>query len=218
MKVAPPPWHLTGDGFIWLFKFPRAFVERHGCMADWQRRALHSTLGSVMLVDYHTTDVGPYFELLFIPGRFELGRARLFSISKIYVSTDESVWNGIANWGIPKERAEFARTTQADGSDCITASYAGRPFFAARLKSHGPRLPIRTSLLPVPLRVGQVLHGDLLITSPTAHGSVQRCAVSDLEVNADLFPDIAQVTPIAVVAVKRFAMTFPEPQVVTGFL
>lgn len=36
MKVAPAPWSLTGDGFIWLFKFPRDFIKRNGFMAGWR--------------------------------------------------------------------------------------------------------------------------------------------------------------------------------------
>jgi len=48
-------------------------------------------LGTVMLVDYNTSNAGPYGELHFIPGKFKHQNKRLNSISKIYVSTLASV-------------------------------------------------------------------------------------------------------------------------------
>ena len=211
IAVAAPPWSLTGDGFIWLFKFSRTFVEQNGFLAEWQRGALKHTLGAMMLVDYRETPVGPYRELLFIPGTFEFGRLRLFSISKIYVSTQASVHNGIENWGIPKELADFTRESQADGSDVMTASVNGQAFFSSKLAPFGPRLPVTSSLLPVPLRIGQQLRGDLLITQPSASGTARLCRAHDLRIDARLFPDVSQMQPLAVIAVNDFRMTFPEP-------
>jgi hypothetical protein len=239
MIVAPPPWHLIGDGFIWLFRFPRDFIARNGFLAGWQRARLKSTLGAVMLVDYRETNAGPYRELLFIPGQFELlpsrcagdaglqsgsagangrGRGRasyLFSISKIYVSTYDSVWNGIENWGIPKELAGFTRQTHNDGSETFSAMLDGHTFLSATLAPFGPRFPISSSL--VPLSVAQALRDDLLITHSTAKGSARLCRVRDLHVDAALFPDISRIKPIAVVAVKDFRMTFPVPEVERGY-
>jgi hypothetical protein len=212
----PPPWHLTGDGYIWLFKFPKDFIERNGFMTDWQRAALKHTLGAMMLVDYRETPVGPYRELLFIPGVFAVGAHALrraqdasplqFSISKIYVSTQVSVVNGIEHWGIPKERADFAYSTYA-GADTLTASINGTPFFSARLNPFGPRFPLTSSLLP--LRVIQDLRGQKLVTQPTAKGSARLCRVHDLHVAAAQFPDVSSIKPIAVIAVNNFQMTFP---------
>lgn len=215
-QVVPPPWSLSGDGTIWLFKFPREFVDRHGFMADWQRQALGATLGAVMLVDYRQTDVGPYFELLFMPGRLSLHGRGMFTISKIYVSTAASVWNGIENWGIPKEQADFARERNAaGGGDVIRASAGGRELFSARLTPYGPRFPITSALFP--LRVGQALRGDLLITTPSARGSARLCRVADARVDGALFPDFTPLRPIAVLAVSDFGMTFPVPEVVPRY-
>ena len=132
MTIAPPPWHLTGDAYIWLFKFPRGFVERNGFLADWQRAALGATLGAVVLIDYRESDVDPYRELLFIPGRMKVAGRGVFSISKIYVSSPDSVANGIENWGIPKQLANFERTTGADGSERFSAALDGRRISSPR--------------------------------------------------------------------------------------
>jgi acetoacetate decarboxylase len=60
-----------------------------------------------MIVGYDTSGVGAYKELLFIPALFDFDKKKAFNISKIYVSTEESVYNGIENWGIPKQLANF---------------------------------------------------------------------------------------------------------------
>jgi acetoacetate decarboxylase len=63
-----------------------------------------------------TSGVGPYKELLFIPGVFHINGRYTYSISKIYVSTEASVRSGIENWAIPKEVADFTIEDQDDGS------------------------------------------------------------------------------------------------------
>jgi hypothetical protein len=212
---APPPWHLEGDGYIWLFRFPRAFVEREGFLADWQGAALGSTLGAVMLVDYSESDVGPYRELLFMPGRIRLAGRRMTTISKIYVSTAESVANGFENWGIPKQLAVFDRTPSADGSERFSVSLDGREIFSAELTAFGPCFPFISALLP--FAVGQERYGDLLITRPRAGGTGRLCRARHLHVAGASFPDIARLKPIALIAVRGFRMVFPVPQIVPGF-
>ncbi|NOS55010.1 MAG: hypothetical protein HOP37_01990, partial [Cyclobacteriaceae bacterium] len=107
IRIASAPWKLTGSGYILLYRFPKAFVAEHGFLVDFQKEKFVSGWGAVMLVDYKTSPVGPYRELLFIPGIFSFNKKKVFSISKIYVSTQNSVINGIENWGIPKELADF---------------------------------------------------------------------------------------------------------------
>ncbi|RDW68733.1 uncharacterized protein DSM5745_08493 [Aspergillus mulundensis] len=59
-----------------------------------------SWLKAVMIIRYEETDIGPYDELILVPGRAmnpSTGKAEM-RISNIYVSTDASVWNGRRNW------------------------------------------------------------------------------------------------------------------------
>ena len=105
--LAPAPWTLTGNGYIFLYRLPKKLIQENGFLADYQNVFYKGLVSSIMLVDYHTTPVGPYRELLFIPGLFKMVDKYTFSISKIYVSDQNSVWNGIENWGIPKEWADL---------------------------------------------------------------------------------------------------------------
>lgn len=211
MMSSPPPWTLHGSGIVMLVHFPESFVRQHGFLSDFQRVGYRGWLGTVMLVDYETSNVGPYCELLFIPGLFRLGSKTTFSISKIYVSTTESVENGIENWGIPKEQADFSIITAPDGAKTYTVSHDNTPFFSVAVRSFGPRFPVTTSLLPG-FRVTQQRRNDLLLTAPVAAGTGQLASVQDLSVDSSQFPDIGRGWLMATLAVTDFTMTFPVPK------
>jgi len=213
--MSAPPWRLSGDGFIWLFRYAPAFVAREGRLANWQHACLVSTLGALMAVDYLETTVGPYRELLFIPGQFNVAGQRLFSITSIYVNTEVSQCDGIAHWGIPKALATIERARQADGSTVFCALCDGQVFFQARLAAFGPALPISSMLLP--LGVAQARGNDLLITRPVAHGRARLCRVCSLWADGTRFPDLRSCRPLLVLAVQGFRMTFPPPQVVPSY-
>lgn len=207
--VVSPPWTLTGNGIILLYRFPKNWVEKNGFLADYQSSTFKGLIGSVMLVDYHTTPVGPYRELLFIPGLFELLGQKTFSISKIYVSSHDSVWNGIENWGIPKEQCDFDIQTHSR-EEHFGATLNGNTFFEANIQRTGFSFPLTTAFFP--LRITQRLRQDLILTLPQAKGKAYWGKVKDITVQSDLFPDISSFKPLATLIVKNFEMTFPQPQ------
>lgn len=207
-KIAPAPWSLHGDGVVMIAYFSEAFVREHGFLAHFQHDGYRGYIGTMMLVDYHTSGVGPYRELLFIPGLFNLGGQTTFSISKIYVSSYDSVWNGIENWGIPKELADFSISTLPDGTRVFAVSRNGKPFFSARVKPWSFRFPITTKLLPS-FQVMQQRRGQLLLTKPEATGKGRFASLSQVEIDPAYFPDIRRGLILSTIAVEDFTMTFP---------
>ncbi|MCC9134885.1 acetoacetate decarboxylase family protein [Pontibacter silvestris] len=210
--VSPPPWQLTGDGVVLLYHFPDEFNKQYSFMADYQQQAYKGWVGAVMMVDYKTSGVGPYRELIFIPGLFDLNGKLSFSISKIYVSTYDSVWNGIQNWGIPKELADFSVATYADGTKEFEVSKNDKTFFEASLKPFGIRLPITTKVLPL-VRVIQQLRDQLLLTRLDARGQTQLSSLKSIYSDASFFPPVHQLKPLVSMSVHDFLMTFPVPTV-----
>jgi len=216
--TAPPPWTLTGNGLILILiaHFPESFVREHGFLQPYQQTAYRGWVGTVMLVNYQTSNVGPYQELLFIPGLFRFGQTTAFSISKIYVSTADSVVNGQQNWGIPKEKADFSFRTEASGRQHIAVGRNGRTFLSVRASAWGPRLPITTKLLPgfrvVQESLTATQPGYLLVTAPTARGSAQLTTLSTLQIDSAFFPDLAPIRPRICLTVTDFQMTFPIPK------
>ncbi len=221
MLIAPPPWTLTGNAILLVAHFPQAFVQAQGFLAPYQQQAWRGWIGTVMLVNYAHSPVGPYQELLFMPGLFRFGQTTSFSISKIYVSSMESVWNGRQNWGIPKELADFSFVTNADGGQTVSVCCAGQPVLSVQTRSRGFRFPITTRLVPG-FRVMQKQLTDngllpdsssgLLLTRPSAAGSARLATLTDLRVNPTLFPDLSVIKPLVVLSVENFRMTFPPPE------
>ncbi len=217
--TAPPPWTLTGNGLIFLAHFPEKFVRAHGFLEPYQQTAYRGWVGTVILADYHTSNVGPYQELLFIPGLFRFGQTTAFSISKIYVSTQESVTNGRSNWGIPKEQADFKFDRDASGRQEISVGRDGQAFFSVQANAWGPRIPITTTLLPG-FRVAQEplppsKAGQLLLTAPVASGSARLTTLTNLTIDTAFFPDLGRISPLVALTIADFKMTFPIPKHVT---
>jgi hypothetical protein len=205
-SIVPPPWQLTGSGVIMLYRFPREWALRHGWVPDELRAAFVGGVGAVMLVDYTASGVGPYREALFIPGQFRLDGRLCSSITRIFVSSQPSVDSGRANWGIPKELADF----QVAG-DLFRAGYGGEAFLEAELQAIGPHLPADSAWSPAPLRIAQLLAGRLLVTAPAGRGSVRLARLRHLRADPAVFPDVSRFRPLLAVRATGFALTFPVP-------
>ncbi|GAA6027122.1 hypothetical protein JCM8097_002408 [Rhodosporidiobolus ruineniae] len=152
LPTAPPPWTLAGRG--WIFPTYTPFSPtpiplpdgayaplEQGSKAD-QSGHFHGGVGMVFVVRYETSDVGPYDELIYTPGLFSSSDSPAdkphyhLSITRIYVSTDASVYNGRRNWGIPKHRGVFSFTTLSPSRTLLTVSHPSSPsspFFRAIL-------------------------------------------------------------------------------------
>lgn len=208
-NIAPAPWNLTGNAYIMVYKFSKSFVEEYGFLADYQRDRFLGYVGTVMLVDYTTSAVGPYRELLLIPGMFTFDWKKVFSITKIYVSSRDSVYNGIENWGIPKEFADFDWVQNANGSEDISVKVEGKEFFQATFKKGFVSFPLTTAIFP--LNVVQKLRKDLIITHPTAKGKATLATMKSASVDKNFFPDLSKAIPLLTMKVKNFEMTFNVP-------
>jgi hypothetical protein len=211
IKIAPAPWNLTGDAYIMVYNFSKDFVYEHGFLADFQRDRFLGYIGTVMLVDYKTSGVGPYRELLFIPGMFTFDWKKMFSITKIYVSSLDSVYNGIENWGIPKEYADFNWQTNADGTEDIAVKIEGKEFFKTTIKKGFISFPLTTAIFP--LNVVQKLRKDLIITNPKAKGKATLATMKSIKVDENFFPDLSKASPLITMKVKDFEMNFNVPLV-----
>lgn len=213
---APPPWKLKGNGYIFIYHFPKSFVEKHGFLADYQASRFNGDfVGTIMLVDYETSEVGPYRELLFVPGRLKFDKKKIFSISKIYVSSQDSIDNGRKNWGIPKELADFNITKPNEQETIFDVSVSGKTFFKVRLKNGSFKFPITTKFFP--LKLAQKQNTDLYITNSPAKGSATFAKLVSAEVDSAFFPDISQLKPLSVLSVSNFEMIFPHPEIKTGY-
>ena len=223
MNAAPAPWSLRGDGYMIFYKFSREFVEKLGFVPPELTGKFDGYLGSVMLVNYQSSPVGPYRELLFIPGKFKLDdkngiNNRPQSITKIYVNSAKSTQNGRENWGIPKETVVFRRNLVdknfiSGDTECIELlDTDGKPFFSITLRAFGLSFPITTAMMPIHLM--QNLNEKTYFTTPSGKGKGQLASIKNISVNPDYFPDLTQANPLLVIKVSDFTMEFPDALIV----
>lgn len=216
-KIIPPPWRLAGSGLI-LASWPDHSDPRlHRFTQPALRSAAVSSICLTMFVDYWRSEAGPYRELLFMPGRFRAGGKKRWSITRILVSTAASARSGRANWGIPKEVADFQVEGGADERRRVTVSAEGRRVAFLEFEPAGPELPFSGRLLPSALRtLVQVRDGRTFEFAPTARGRLRRARLLAAESDPGLFPSPGGGRLLGAFSVPVFEMTFPVARITQG--
>ncbi len=234
-EAAPAPWRLRGEGLALLYRFGKraaslAFDERDG---DPSPAGFRGGIGALILVDYAASPVGPYKELVFIPGRctyaisgpaavasppggssLRIRRVTAHTISRIYVTSQPSLDGGRLNWGIPKGLAriewnhhgaesEVTVTTLPDGAFALSVSFRGR----------GMALPFDFRILPHSL--AQASDRRLYLTKVSASGRARLARATDLKVSEQLFPVLAHRRPFAAVSIPFATLLFPKATIFT---
>jgi hypothetical protein len=215
VPLVPAPWSLRGHAWIVVLRLPREAGARHAWVPAGQRSTLVAPLSCLMFVDYAASPCGPYREILFVPGAMRFPDGRLHaSISRILVSTWDSVVNGRRNWGIPKDRADFEIVRTAE-RDRLSVAQAGAEI--CRLEFEPPagvRLPLSTSWLPERwLTLAQLHEGRAYYYRPEARGSLRTCRLLHWQFDPLRFPDLNLATVIASLRIEDFRMEFPVARV-----
>jgi hypothetical protein len=203
--IIPPPWELTGSGYIILFKFPSEFFEKEGNIPPVLNKYLKFRVGAVILVNYTSSDVGPYKELLFIPGIFHYEKKYYLSISKIYVSTIASVINGQNNWGIPKELADFELKNLGNKSEKFIISKGNKMIMDITFSPGKLALPIHNKFFPVPFI--QYFLEKLFFYKLSAKGKGKFAEILDIQINDEYFPDVNKIKPLTVIKIEDLILS-----------
>ncbi|KAK8878755.1 Ras-related protein Rab-6A [Apiospora arundinis] len=135
IELVPAPWALHGTVYSLATLLPPATLpaKAYGPLERASPAYVGAAeyvglLGMIQIIRYTDSPVGPYDELLLVPGYFKYphvdaeGRQteRLNpSITRIYVSQKYTAKNGRLNWNIPKHLAKFDWTESADGSTTV---------------------------------------------------------------------------------------------------
>ncbi|KAK2774274.1 hypothetical protein FQN52_004299 [Onygenales sp. PD_12] len=169
---APDPWmNLKAEFFGCVGRAKSlpsgsyADLEAQSAFADPAASGEFRGVGaSVMIVRYTETPVGPYDEIVWIPGYFDVPKKGIKKprVTRIYVSNKDTIYNGRKNWNIPKHFAVF-KFTPSDKPSIIPysrlevslPSTPDQPFISIELSPvpvlSRPTLPISTSYLPIDL-------------------------------------------------------------------
>ncbi len=207
--IAPAPWQLHGRAYAFALKTGAAqrTAQSGAPAALGEPRGARSIL---MFVDYASSDVGPYRELLFIPGHYRFPDGRRYnSIGRIYVSSQDSVDNGRSNWGIPKDHADF-EVEQTEAGDQVTVSLKGRPFCRLMLAHGGPALPVSSAWVPQKaVTLAQLREGHMFRYTPQAKGRLQLARLKHFWADGEHFPALQAGNWTVGGYMPAFDMTFP---------
>lgn len=211
---APAPWSLTGRGYLALLRPPPADDPASALPPDAPAGARPGGPALLMYVDYETSGVGPYRELLYIPGRFGDDGERRWSITRIVVSTTASVVAGRQNWGIPKSLADFDVRRAADGAERVRVRQDGRTLAELRFSAPGLRLPADGALLPDAWRrLVQYRDGRRYRFTPRARGPLYWTRLLELRTDGKHFPELGTERVLAAAAADDFRLEFPVAEV-----
>ena len=216
VPLCPAPWTLRGNGWIVALKLPAQHAAHDAFLPDELAGRGRSLASYLMYVDYAESGCGPYRELLFIPGAFPFGDGRRhLSISRILVSTWDSVVNGRNNWGIPKDRADFD-VRQEGREEVVRVTSEGRELCELRLAAlrFAPPLPVHGGIVPAALRtLAQRFRGNTYYYAPEARGRVRPGRLVSWRFDGALFPDLSGAAVVAALRVESFRMRFPVARV-----
>lgn len=203
-KQAPAPWKLKGEGIILIYKFSKSWIETHGKLPEHLKGKFQGGLGFVMVLDYQSSPVGPYRELLFIPGTFApYGKQ---AITKIYVNTEVSTHNGHMNWGIPKETLPILMDKNG-GTELIQVSDGACLPFSCEVSVGKIPFPFSTSFLPFDFH--QLWNGVDFFFKPSAYGWCKYATIKNVSIDSAYFPDISSQKPLFAIITNSLRINFP---------
>jgi hypothetical protein len=215
----PPPWRLRGSGYVFLFTFEPWFLRNGGFLPpELAGEHFEGQLGALMLVDYRSSPVGPYRELLFAAGRNLRWRHHLFSITRIYVSTEASAASGRENWAIPKRTAEFEVVKVEEGAERVIVQRDRLAEVDLTVApGRGLAVPALGFLAPPSWRtIVQFRDGQALETRMSGRGVLRPAKLLDFRTMPKAFPDVNEGKLVAGFYLKDFRLRFPAARLSPG--
>ena len=210
--IVDPPWEMQGQGWIMVCQWPRRWLIERGWVPSALADRFLGGPGAIMLVDYRECPIGPYRELLMVPGRFRTPVGPRPSITRILVSTQVSVDNGRRHWAIPKTLGHFAIEAMSRG-ERWTIEEQGRPLARFELRSRGPALPVSTRWSPSSWSTLAQPSGDRwLLTQPAARGRVALARLEASWCDELAFPQLDAGRRLLTARVSGFQMRFNPAQ------
>lgn len=194
--IAHAPWQLRGNAAVIVLRGPR---RGGGLLGRWS---------AIALVDYEHSDVGPYRELLILDRLLRRGGRWGGTVEQIWVDSQRSVDSGRANWGIPKDLAEFVHERGA--TDRWSVTLGGEPLASAEVVPFGPELPVAKPKFGA--RLLQTRAGRAFATPISIAGWVRLARVVDLQIDPARV-DLRTRRPVLALVVTRGRMRFHAAEI-----
>lgn len=211
VPLHPAPWLLHASAYVLAVRMPEDVIDDASFVPPSLAGKRTGHTAYVLFVDYKQANCGPYQELLVSPATYDFGEEGSYpTITRIYVSTYDSVVNGRLNWGIPKDRADFSIERGKDNVDRVRVSRDGQVFADMRFKPYGLTFPVTSALLPSGLRtLMQHWRGKSYRFTLSAKGNLRMAKLVEWTFDPKMFPDLARGKVLMAGYFPNFEMTFP---------
>ena len=152
VQIVPAPWSLKGESFLQLLLNPVEAVRPLIPEGFEVKSRQGYTLGALMWVHYTSSPVGPYEELLFMPARVRFKGKTGYSITHIWVDSEDSVESGKENWLIPKRLGRMRFRSEGNVREAsLEEGGATIALMRFRCPRFPPPVPMHSVLFPMPL-------------------------------------------------------------------
>jgi len=188
IPIVPSPWSLKATIYMVAWYIPSSQVLPHFAYAPLESASHVFTsgkscggMGSIQIIRYSESPVGPYDEMVLCPGNIEWEQAdagkisvkKNLRVSRIYVSQKATCYNGRLHWNIPKHLAKFSFTSPSLGTtkvevfphdtsnDPLGATPSHKAFFTATFSPI-----VCLPYFPFSTRVGRYAGLDFTLVQP----------------------------------------------------
>lgn len=212
---AAAPWLLRGDAFLVLTASTTEQNLADASINPSLRGVYNNLFNALVLADYRESPVGPFRELLYIPGRFRFGvdEERL-CISRSYASSEVARVNRREHWGVPSALAPITRTAPRSDREEFRVGDDGFASFA--FETFGPDLPLNGKVIPRAFRAFAQLEGDRTFLYTLAiTGTMRAARFEPLGFDVTRFPDMSQREMVLAIKISDFLVEFPAAQAAT---
>ncbi len=205
-------WELSGSCYIMTFKFPKQYVLDN-FLAEPFRKNYYGNIGTIFLADYQSSNMGPFRELFFVPGKFRFQRRNLQTVSRAFVSTEAAMNNAGQNWGIPKVMADFDLVCPDRESENLKVTVNGVPVMDIIIRTPESGFPFPVNSF-VPKRLVQQSEGKTYFLNLQGRGFGKLGQILKVDVNPALFPNFAFFKHVAIIRVRNFRLKIPAAKTI----
>ncbi|MDR1729172.1 MAG: acetoacetate decarboxylase family protein [Prevotellaceae bacterium] len=208
-KSSEKIYEFRGNGYVLFYRFEEEFIRLETFLPENLKNNYSRGLGAVLYMNYTKSPIGPYEELIFIPGKFNYRGKKNHFISKSYVSTEEAVKFGNENWFIPKEKADFSRKSLKNSIENISMYVNNEEVACFELKKGKFKFKIGTSKYLF-FSLMQLKGEEPVKLNYSGSVTANFAKLTSIRVRPAFFPNIAQFSPFVAFKMKNFTLRLPN--------
>jgi len=202
-------YEFKGNGYVLFYRFDEEFIRLETFLPESLKNNYCRGIGAVLYMNYTKSEIGPYEELLFIPGKFYYRGKKNHFISKAYVSTEEAAKFGYENWFIPKEKAVFSREPLKNHIENISTCIENEEVASFEIKRGKIRFRLGTSKY-LSFSLMQLNGEEPVKLNYSGTVTANFAKLTSIRIRPAFFPNIAKFTSLAVFKMRNFTLRLPK--------